>query len=105
MGHFLADVGVNIQSIRRVCRKLGIKVLPLPLEDDEQAPDRQPGKSAAKRAKLLSLLRRAASPWSLCGLCRSVVRRRLGRRIKFVKELGIPDTLKDYVTFKYDYSS
>ena len=49
IAHFLADVGVNIQSIRRICRERGIQAT-LPLEADEQAPEKQPGKSAARRA-------------------------------------------------------
>ena len=100
--HFLADIGANIQSIRRICRHRGIQALP-PLAADEQAA-KHPGESA-NLAELLSLLRKAASPWSLCSLSRSVVRRQLGRRIKDVNELDIPVILKDYVTFNYHYAS
>ena len=102
VAHFLANVvGVNIQSIRRICRTRGIQAMPL---EDEQIVERQPGESV-ERVELLTLLRKAASPWSLCSLCRSVVRRSLGRRIKDVNELDIPDTLKHYIMFNYDYAS
>ena len=104
VAQFLADVvSVNIQSIRRICRERGIRATS-PREDDEPVPERTPDESA-KREKLLSLLRKAASPWSLRSLCRSVVRRRLGRRIKDVNELDIPNAFKDFITFNYDFAS
>ena len=101
IANFLADIGVNIQSIRHICRKRKIKALPL---EDEQIAERQPGESA-DRFELLSLLRKAASPWSLCSLCRSVVRREMGMRIQDINVLDIPATLKDYVMFSCDYGS
>ena len=96
--HFLTDdVGVNIRSIRRICRERGIEAPTSPRE-------RQPGESA-ERAELLSLFRKASSPWSLRSLSRSTIRHELGMRIKDINTIGLPNRMIDYITFNYDYAS